>query len=153
MKKFLALVLSITIFTVCCFNVSASNVVEPLNSILTEDSETSVTPRYTHITAVKATIGEKALGFVLCASTYSCNLEDYYFTVTCDLQRTDGSAAWSNYKSSTETFTTSGTVTLEETWYAPAGYAYRTYTTVVVKNSRTSKVVETATTYSPTIYK
>lgn len=154
MKRFLALLLSVIIFTVCCFNVSASNIVEPLSSIFTEESETSVTPRYTHIAAVSATIGEKALGFVLCGSTYACSLENYTFTLTCALQRADGSATgWVNYKSTTETFTDAGGDIIEETWFAPAGYAYRTHTTIVVKNSRTSKVVETATTYSPTIYK
>lgn len=154
MKKFLALILSIIILTVCCFNASASNIVEPLSSILTEESETSVIPRYTHIALVSATIGEKALGFVLCNSTYACSLEDYTFTLTCALQRADGSATgWVNYKSTTETFTDVGGNLIEETWYAPAGYAYRTYTTIVVKNSRTGKVVETATADSPVIYK
>lgn len=153
MKKFLALILSVIIFTVCCLNVSASNIVEPLSSVLTEESETSVIPRYTHIALVSATIGEKALGFVLCNSTYACSLKDYTFTLTCTLQRTDGSAAWADYKSTTETFTDVGGNLIEETWYAPAGYAYRTYTTIVVKNSRTGKVVETATADSPVIYK
>ena len=52
-----------------------------------------------------------------------------------------------------ETFTDVGTNIIEKTWYAPAGYTYRTYTTVVVKNSRTGKVVETATADSPFIYR
>ena len=148
MKKILALILSIIMSITCCLSVAASE-----NLGITGDLEAVVTPRYTHINSISATIGERALGFVLCASTYSCMLDNYTFVLTCTLQRTDGTTGWVNYKTETQTFTDLGTNVLENTWFAPAGYAYRTYTTIVVKNSRTSKVVETATTYSPTLYK
>lgn len=148
MKKALALILSLIILSISCFSVSATSIeANKLSSPLT------VSPRYTHIATVSATIGEKSLGFVLCGSTYTCLLDNYTFTLTCTLQRTDGSTGWQDYKTHTETFTDVGTNIIEKTWYAPAGYTYRTYTTVVVKNSRTGKVVETATADSPFIYR
>lgn len=136
---------------VCCLNVSASNILITANGTLYTNS--TVTPRYVLLSALSAGISEEALGFVTCTSTYSCLHEDYTFVLTCTLQRTDGTTVWVDYKTATETFTEIGSKGITKNWFAPAGYAYRTYTTVVVKNSRTSKVVETATTYSPTIYK
>ena len=133
--------------TVGCLNVSANSILE------TTYSESTVTPRYVLLSLVSAGINKEALGFVTCTSSYSCMAEDYTFVLTCTLQRTNSTTAWVDYKTATDTFTDVGVNVVEKSWYAPAGYAYRTYTTVVVKNSRTSKVVETATTYSPTIYK
>ncbi|MBR3835245.1 MAG: hypothetical protein IKJ69_00460 [Clostridia bacterium] len=140
MKKVFALLFAFVLLVVGCFNVTATN----------EASE--VMPRYTHISYVTAGIYEGSLGFVTCTSTYSCLYEDYTFTLTCALQRTNGSG-WVNYKTETQSFTSVGANAIEKTWYAPAGYTYRTYTTVVVKNSRTGKVVETATADSPFIYR
>ena len=148
MKRILALILSIIMLSTCCLTASASDTFGTAG-----DSASAITPRFTHITLVSATIGERSLGFVLCASTYNCMLDDYTFTLTCTLQRTDGTTGWLNYKTETQTFTELGTNGIEKTWFAPAGYAYRTHTTIVVKNARTSKVVETATVSSPTIYK
>ncbi|MBQ5591573.1 MAG: hypothetical protein IIU80_01355 [Clostridia bacterium] len=150
MKKILAFMLSLVMMSMCCIYASAESNTETFE--LMSDSEAS--PRYTHLGAVSAGIKEKALGFVLCESTYACMHENYTFVLTCTLQRTDGSAAgWQTYKTTTETFLELGTNGITETWFAPAGYAYRTFTTIVIKNSRTGKVVETATCDSPVIYK
>ncbi|MBQ7044298.1 MAG: hypothetical protein IJN78_06790 [Clostridia bacterium] len=151
MKKGFALILSLIIIIVSCINVSAQSTAS--HNLLGLDTYSNANSRYTHITAVSATIGEKSLGFVICNSSYICILDNYTFTLTCTLQRTDGSTGWQDYKTHTETFTDVGTNIIEKTWYAPAGYTYRTYTTVVVKNSRTGKVVETATADSPFIYR
>lgn len=148
MKKILALILSIVMLSTCCIYASADSTENPDLSSLSE-----ITPRYTHINLVSAGIDEKALGFVICESTYNCTLDNYTFVLTCTLQRTDGTTGWQTYKTATETYTTIGTHIIDKTWFAPAGYAYRTFTTVVVKNSRTQKVVETATCDSPVIYK
>lgn len=150
MKRILAFMLSVVMMSMCCIYASAESNTETFE--LMSDSETS--PRYTHLGAVSAAIEEKALGFVYCESTYNCMHENYTFVLTCTLQRTDGSAAgWQTYKTTTETFLEIGTRIITETWFAPAGYAYRTFTTIVIKNSRTGKVVETATCDSPVIYK
>lgn len=150
-KRIISLILSIIMLAVGCLNVSASNALE--NTDKTTYIESTVTPRYAFLSLVNAGISEGTLGFVNCSSTYSCSHEDYTFVLTCTLQRTDGTTVWVDYKTATETFTEVGVNGISKTWYAPAGYAYRTYTTVVVKNSRTSKVVETATCDSPVIYK
>ncbi len=150
MKRILALALSIVMMISCCIFVSAESNTETFEL----PSESEITSRYTHLGAVSAGISEEGLGFVLCESTYACMYENYTFVLTCTLQRTDGSAAgWQTYKTATETFTEIGTQIMEKLWFAPAGYAYRTHTTIVIKNSRTSKVVETATCASPVIYK
>ncbi|MBQ7043678.1 MAG: hypothetical protein IJN78_03640 [Clostridia bacterium] len=149
MKRILALALSVVMMFSCCVFASAESNTETFE--LSGQSE--VTPRYTHLISVSAGIKEKALGFVFCESTYSCMHEDYTFVLTCTLQRTDGTTGWQTYKTATETFLEIGTQVLSKTWFAPAGYAYRTFTTIVIKNSRTSKVVETATCASPVIYK
>ena len=149
MKRILALILSIVMMISCSIFVSA----ETNTGTFELPGETDITPRYTHLGSVSAGIKEKALGFVLCESTYACMYENYTFVLTCTLQRTDGTTGWQTYKTATETFTDLGTNGMSRTWFAPAGYAYRTFTTIVIKNSRTSKVVETATCDSPVIYK
>ena len=150
MKIILALVLSIVMLSSCCIFASAETNTETFEL----PGESGIEPRYTHLDSVSAGISEEGLGFVLCESTYNCMYENYTFVLTCTLQRTDGSAAgWQTYKTATETFTEIGSKCMERLWFAPAGYAYRTHTTIVIKNSRTSKVVETATCASPVIYK
>lgn len=150
MKRILALILSVVMMFSCCVFASAETNTETFEL----PSESEISPRYTHLSAVSAGISEEGLGFVLCESTYNCMYENYTFVLTCTLQRTDGSAAgWQTYKTATETFTEIGSKCMERLWFAPAGYAYRTHTTIVIKNSRTSKVVETATCASPVIYK
>lgn len=149
MKRILALILSIVMMLSCCIFVSAESNTETFEIPI----ESEAAPRYTHLNTVSAAIEEKALGFVYCESTYNCMHENYTFVLTCTLQRTDGTTGWQTYKTATETFTEIGTRGITETWFAPAGYAYRTFTTIVIKNSRTSKVVETATCDSPVIYK
>ena len=150
MKKITAFALAIIMFCSCCCFVSANDDAD----FSTETEQISGNARYTHLSAVSAGIKEKALGFVYCESTYGCMLQDYTFVLTCTLQRTDGSVSgWQTYKTATETFTEIGHNGMSRNWFAPAGYAYRTFTTIVIKNSRTGKVVETATCDSPVIYK
>ena len=146
--------MSAILFAICCVGVFANSSLEQDKSLISNSSETSlVTPRYTHVSYVGAKIVETSLGFVRCTSTAACMYDNYTFVLTCTLQRTDGSTGWSNYKTTTETFTALGENAVEKTWYAPAGYTYRTHTEIVIKNSRTGKVVETATADSPFIYR
>lgn len=149
MKRILAFMLSVIMMSMCCICASAESNTETVE--IPSQSENGA--RYTHLISVSAGIKEKALGFVYCESTYNCMLENYTFVLTCTLQRTDGTTGWQTYKTTTETFWETGTRGITENWFAPAGYAYRTFTTIVIKNSRTGKVVETATCASPAIYK
>lgn len=147
-KKTLSLFLAIIMCFSYCLVASAETQLE--FEPYSESSE--ITPRYTYLCSVSAGIDKKSLGFVACVSTYNCMYEGYTFTLTCTLQRTDGTTGWVNYKTTSETFTDLGTNGIEKTWFAPAGYTYRTHTKIEVKNS-SNRVVESATTASPVIYK
>ena len=148
LKKILSLFLSIIMCFSCCLVASAETQVE-----LEPYSESSeITPRYTYLSLVSAGIDKEALGFVLCASTYNCMYNGYTFVLTCTLQRTDGTTGWVSYKTTSKTYTEIGTNGIEKTWFAPAGYAYRTHTKIEIKNS-SNRVVETGTCASPVIYK
>ena len=112
-----------------------------------------VMPCYDYISSIGSGISEAALGFVNCTSNCISFQTDKTFVLTCTLQRTDGSTAWQNYKTTTETFSGKGSFTIEKTWFAPATYdAYRVLTTLTVKNSA-GTVVETASRASGVIYK
>lgn len=112
-----------------------------------------VMPCYTYIDSIGSGITEEALGFVTCISTCTSFQADKTFVLTCTLQRTDGSSAWADYKTKTESFYGKGSFTIEKTWLAPATYnAYRVKTTLTVKNSA-GTVLETATKASGVIYK
>lgn len=155
MKKFLSLILSI--FIIASFGTSAlaAGVYDYSDSEATfsENNESAVTPRYKYLAFVSASIVEKPSDNVLCTSTYNCMYSGYTFTLTCTLQQADGSVAgWVDYKTASQTYTTIGAHGMERTWYAPAGYAYRTLTTIVIKNA-SGVVVEEETCYSNTLYK
>lgn len=153
MKRIIALILSTIICISCCIITSATDDYNTYFTSSSQQDEIVVTPRYTYLSALSAAILKEALGFVTCTSTYACMHEGYTFTLTCTLQRADGSATgWVNYKSETKTFTDIGTQIIEKLWFAPAGYAYRTHTKIVIKNA-SGTVVESATGVSPTIYK
>lgn len=155
MKKVLSLILSIIIFASFGMNAMAAGVYDCSDlKIITAESDTpTVTPRYKYLAFVSATIDEKASDNVLCASTYNCMYSGYTFTLTCTLQRSDGSiTGWVNYKSASQSYTSIGAHGIEKIWYAPAGYAYRTHTTIVIKNS-SGVIVEQETCNSPVIYK
>lgn len=111
-----------------------------------------VAPCFTYLDVVKAGITEAALGFVTCTSNAICLDSGLTLVLTCALQRTDGTQAWADYKTKTETYTNPGTHTIEKNWFAPANYAYRVKTTVVIKNS-SGTTLETATLASSVIYK
>ncbi|MEE0980275.1 MAG: hypothetical protein U0K91_01225 [Acutalibacteraceae bacterium] len=153
MRRIIALILSIIMCIGCGITASAA---DDYNTDFTSSSQQDdivVTPRYTYLTSMSAGIAKEALGFVTCTSTYTCMYEGFTYTLTCTLQRTDGSATgWVNYKSETKTFTEIGSRCVEKLWFAPAGYAYRTHTKIVIKNA-SGTVVESATGVSPTIYK
>ena len=153
MKKFIALFLSIIIFAICCLNVTANNITNENNTPFSASTGQNVTPRYILLSYVSAGIAEELLGFIRCTSTAACMHDGYTFVLTCTLQRTDGSTGWVNYKTYTETFLDLGENAIEKSWFAPAGYTYRTYTEIVIKNGRTGKIVETATAKSPMVYK
>ena len=153
MKRIIAFTLSMIILVSGCFTVSAHDINNADSTSTVQQESSVITPRYTYLTSLSAGIAKEALGFVTCTSIYTCAHEGYTFTLTCTLQRTDGSTTgWVNYKSTSETFLERGTRSIEKLWFAPAGYAYRTHTKIVIKNA-SGTVVETATGVSPTIYK
>ena len=152
MRRIIALILSIVMCISCCITASAADAYNADYTSSSQQEEIVVTPRYTYLSALSAAILKEALGFVTCTSTYACMHEGYTFTLTCTLQRTDGNTGWINYKSETKTFTEIGSRCIEKLWFAPAGYAYRTHTKIVIKNA-SGTVVESATGVSPTIYK
>ncbi len=154
-KKILSLILSLCIFASFGMNAMAAGVCDYSDSgLTTSESETpSVTPRYKYLAFVTATIGEKPSDNVICSSTYNCMYNGYTFTLTCTLQRADGSeTGWVNYKSASQSYTGMGAHGIEKIWYAPAGYAYRTLTTIVIKNA-SGTIVEQETCRSTVIYK
>lgn len=145
MKRLLAVILAVILMIVpLCVGAVAS-----------EDttSESVVMPRYTTINSISSGISKGLLGFVDCTSNFVSFETDKTFVLTCYLQRTDEDSGWSNYKSKSETFSGDGlSFSIDKSWFAPAGYAYRTYTKLQVKNSA-GTVVETATIASSVIYK
>lgn len=149
MKKLLSLFLSLIMCFSCCLIASAETSME--SEISSEVTE--ITPRYTYLNSISATLTKKSLGFVLCESTYTCIASGYTFILTCTLQRTDENSGWSNYKTTSETFTTRGSNVISKTWFAPSGYTYRTYTKIQIKSNSTGSIVETATVTSPLLYK
>ena len=153
MKKLVSLFLSVILSAFCCVGTLANSPVDSDKNFMPTSNVTLATPRYTHVSYVGAKIVETTLGFVRCTATAACMFDNYTFVLTCTLQRTNGSTGWTNYKTETETFTELGENIVYDTWYAPAGYTYRTHTEIVIKNSRTGKVVETATADSPFIYR
>ncbi len=111
-----------------------------------------VAPCYDNLASISAGIDEGLLGFVECTSDFVSSETNKTFVLTCYLQRTDENSGWSNYKSKTETFTGKGYFSIDKSWFAPSGYAYRTYTKLQVKNS-SGTIIETATKASGVIYK
>lgn len=145
MKKLLSFVLALLLFSVpMCVEAYASD-----GDVNYDDL---VMPCYTYIDSISSGISEAALGFVYCTSNVISFQTDKTFVLTCTLQRTDGSMPWQSYKTKTETFSGKGSFTIEKTWFAPAPYDYRVYTTLTVKNS-VGNVVETASKASGLIYK
>lgn len=145
MKRILSIILAVIIMAVpMCLGAMAA------------DSETndddSVAPRYQNLTEISAGISEGILGFVNCTSDFLSYETDKTFVLTCYLQRTDENSGWSNYKSESETFSGKGIFSINKSWFAPAGYAYRVYTKLQVKNSA-GTIVETATIASYVVYK
>lgn len=145
MKKLLSLILALIMLAVpMCVQTYAT------------EGETNyddlVMPCYTYISSISAGISKGTLGFVDCLSDFVSFDNGLTFVLTCTLQRTDGSDAWSAYKSKSETYSGMGSYTIEKSWFAPANYAYRVLTTLTVKNSA-GTVVETATKASAVLYK
>lgn len=145
MKKFLSIILAVVLMGVpMCLSTVVSGAETNYDDL--------VAPCYDNLDSISAGISKGLLGFVDCTADFVSFETDKTFVLTCYLQRTDGSAAWSNYKSKSETFTGKGNFSIDKSWYAPAGYAYRTYTKLQVKNS-SGTIIETATKASGVIYK
>ena len=145
MKKILSMILAVIIM------------IMPLSvGVFASESDVNyddlVAPCYDNISSVSAIISETALGFANCTSDFVSSETNRTFVLTCYLQRTDGESGWVNYKSKSETYTSKGAYTIDKKWYAPSGYAYRTYTKLQVKNS-SGTVIETATVASSVLYK
>lgn len=107
-----------------------------------------VMPCYDYFQNLRSIITKGSLGFVTIYSSVHCASSDKTIVLNSHLQQSaNGSSGWSNYKSYSTTNTGTGTSEIEKTIYAPAGYYYRTYTHVQVKNS-SNVIVEVATLYS-----
>lgn len=145
MKKLLSLILAVILIMIpMCVEASASEVNANYDDL--------VMPCYTYLDSISAGISEAVLGFVNCTSDFISFDNGLTFVLTCTLQRCTASTPWETYKTKTETFSGMGSYTIEKTWFAPANYAYRVYTTLTIKNSA-GTVVETATKASAVIYK
>ena len=146
MKKIISLFLVLVLTFSCC---GISAFADDSTDKSTDDTEPL---RYSYIDSVGAYIEKELLGFVYCDSSFSMLMSGYTVTLTCYLQRTDGTTGWVNYKSKSQSFSSGGGHVIDETWFAPSGYTYRTYTKAVVKNSK-GTTLETATVVSDLLYK
>lgn len=145
MKKFLSLMLAVILLSMpLCVQSHASETGVNYDDL--------VAPCYENINLIAADIAKGSLGFVNCFSKFISLETNKTFVLTCYLQRTDGTYAWENYKSKSETYSSSGSFSIEKNWFAPAGYDYRVYTKLQVKNSA-GTVVETATITSKVLCK
>lgn len=145
MKKFLSLILSVILLAMpLCVQSHAS---EP-----DVNYDDLVAPCYEYLDMIGSCITKGLLGFANCESTFFSFANDKTFVLTCYLQRTDGTHAWENYKSTSQTYSGKGSYTIEKNWFAPAGNDYRVLTKLEVKNSA-GTIVETATKASGVLYK
>lgn len=148
MKKIISVLLSM----IMLFSISALSV--QVNAYDAEESVVfaQIEPRFQYADSATAGITKGSLGFVTCLSQCTILAKGVNVTLTCTLQRTDGSEAWANYKSTSITFASPDMRSIEKSWFAPAGYAYRTYTKMQIKNSA-GTVLETVTVASNVLYK
>ena len=144
MKKLISLILALVLIAVPLS-------IETFAAELETNYDDLVMPCYTYIISITSALEKGSLGFVTCLSSVSGATSSTTFTITCSLQRFNGSM-WENYKTKSETFSGVGHNAIEKSWYAPAGYTYRTLTTITVKNSA-GTVVETASLASKTLVK
>ena len=146
MKRVISFFLAMTLILGCC---SFAALADDTAKDIPDGTDPA---KFSYLNSVGALIDKKALGFVICASKFTMIQSGYLVTLTCTLQRTDGSSGWLTYKSESQTFASGSADSVEKTWFAPAGYTYRTLTRAVVRDS-TSTVVEVATVASSLIYK
>ncbi len=145
MKKLLSFIISVILLVMpMCVEANATD-----GDVNYDDQ---IMPCYEYLSSISAGISKAALGFVNCTSNLISFDDGLTFVIKCALQRTDGTYAWADYKTETETHTGKGSYTIAKTLFAPANYAYRVKTTVTVKNS-SGTVIETATINSSVIYK
>ncbi len=144
MKKLISLILALVLISVPLSVTTFAE--EPVTNY-----DDLVMPCYTYIIQIISALEKGSLGFVTCGSSANGVNSSTTFTITCSLQRYNGSA-WETYKTKSETFPGAGDHTVEKSWFAPAGYTYRTLTTITVKNSA-GTVVETASLASKTLTK
>ncbi|MBR3766916.1 MAG: hypothetical protein IKL10_01580 [Clostridia bacterium] len=111
-----------------------------------------VAPCFTYLDSISACISKGILGFVTCTTGFISFDTNKTFVLTCYLQRTDGTHAWENYKSYSETYTENGSHAFEKNWFAPAGHDYRVLSVLEIKNSA-GVILETATCPSAVLYK
>lgn len=145
MKKFLSLILAFSI-------IATSLTVQSFAAETDLNYDDQIAPCYENLSKLNAIIENGTLGFVNCISSFESVTSGKTFVLTCYLQRTDGSTAWQNYRSKTETYTSKGTYTINKNWFAPSGYSYRTLTKLEVKNS-SGTLIETVTAVSSVIHK
>ena len=147
-KRFISIIISLVLL------LNLSNIVTYADDEIDGGSDMAGTSSvmFVYLRSITASIYEKPLGFIKCVSQFKFLSEPYTIVVTCALQRTDGSSGWVVYKSASQTFSNELFEGLEKSWFAPAGYAYRTHTKVQVKNS-SGTVIETQTINSSVIYK
>lgn len=145
MKRLLSFLMAVILLAApLCVETYASDDVDSYENI--------VMPRYSNLASIAASATEKSLGFISCMSNVVTVTNDRTYVITCTLQRTDGSSAWEDYKYETKTFTDGGSHSVEKIWFAPANYAYRVESYLVVKN-KAGTVIETACVKSNVVYR
>jgi len=100
---------------------------------------------YVYLSAIGSGLSINTSGYATC-SGYLILLEDYNFSLTLTLQRSNGSG-WSDVKSWSQSFTGMGSHSMQKGYYVYSGYSYRVLTTAKVINGST--VIETASVSSP----
>ena len=97
-----------------------------------EDSRGTMLPNYSYISAIGSDLSIGSNGYATCSGHIDIYV-DYDSTITLTLQRSNNGRSWSDIKSWSKSFTTTGTNYLEKGYYVESGYYYRVLTAAEVK--------------------
>lgn len=114
----------------------------------TRNQEIIITPYYSYITSVGASISIGKNGYATCTGSVTI-FSGHDTSITITLQRSKDGKSWTNIKSWSKDFSGIGAHSLEDGYYVNSGYQYRVLNTTKVKNGST--VLETATVYSAVV--
>ncbi len=105
----------------------------------------TIVPCYSYISTIGSGLSINSGGYSTCSGFINIYV-NYSSTITITLQRSSNGSSWTNIKSWSQSFSTTGLNSIEKGYYVESGYFYRVLTTAQVKNGNT--VLETATCYS-----